>query len=315
MRRAIQAQRSGGTPESADVLPCRFSGEGLAPTDDGWGSFQMDGPALWLWALREHLASARGGGRPVDDAGSSLGLAEPEIPHAVLRERDVLRAAAVVAEYVAALWSRPSFDAWEEHGDRIATSTLAACLAGLLAAHRLGLEPAGASDVVAAIRAELAVRGRRTGFLPRSDADGSVDASVLWCASLLGAVHPASPTWQETLAHIESRLVGPEGGVHRYIADEFYGGGQWPVLAAAHGLACLQRGADGDLERARRAMGWIEAQRGPSGELPEQSSTQLLHPDLLATWQRRWGPVASPLSWSHAMAVLLRRALLEAGAA
>ena len=49
---------------------------------------------------------------------------------------------------------------------------------------------------------------------------------------------------------------------------------------------------------------------------PSSRAAHLLHPDSqLATWQRRWGPVASPLSWSHAMAILLqtRSADAEAG--
>jgi GH15 family glucan-1,4-alpha-glucosidase len=59
----------------------------------------------------------------------------------------------------------------------------------------------------------------------------------------------------------------------------------------------------------------VEAQRAPSGDLPEQSSNHLLRPEHLARWQRRWGPVASPLCWSHAMAILLRHGLQEAEAA
>jgi GH15 family glucan-1,4-alpha-glucosidase len=288
MRRAIEAVSAGRRPGPHDHLPCRFTGAGVAPTGDGWGAFQMDGAGLWLWALRVHARQA----------GPFSRMA-----------REIARAAAVATEYLAALWRQPSFDAWEEHGDRLSTSTLAACLEGLLAGHRMGYGSGGAADAVDAIRAEIAIRGRRLGYLPRSDADASVDASLLWCAPLLGALHPDSPSWGPTVAKIESDLVDDEGGVHRYCADGFYGGGAWPVLTAALGLAYLQRGSPGDLDRAARCAAWVERQRAPSGDLPEQSSRHLLHPDQLAIWQQRWGAVASPLSWSHAMAILLRRGL------
>jgi GH15 family glucan-1,4-alpha-glucosidase len=295
LRRAIEAVASGSHPAPEDLLPCRFEAGGRAPRDDGWGAFQMDGPGLWLWALHAHArsASSSGGG------AGSLG-------------RDLERAAAVAAEYVTMLWGQPSYDAWEEHGEHSSTSTLAACLAGLISAHRLGIEPAAMPAAVTAIRHELAGRARRAGHLPRSDADDAVDASLLWCGPLLGAFHPADAAWQATLERVETQLQGPDGGVHRYAADTFYGGGQWPVLTAALGLAYLGLGRSGDLERARHCADWTERQRAADGSLPEQTSGHLLQPARLAEWERRWGPVASPLSWSHAMSLLLRRALAEA---
>jgi GH15 family glucan-1,4-alpha-glucosidase len=293
MRRAIEAVAAGGVPGALDHLPCRFSGEGLAPRDDGWGAFQMDGPGLWLWALASH--------------------ARQRLPAAPLGH-DLARAAGVAVEYVTACWRLPSFDAWEEHGDRLATSTLAACLAGLLAAGRLGLEPPGAGAAVGAIRTAIAERGERLGYLPRSDADDAVDASILWCAPLLGAISPAAPSWQTTLERVEAELLDEDGGVHRYAGDEFYGGGAWPVLGASLGLAVLQRGGSGDVERAGRCAAWIERQRSAEGHLPEQSSARPLHPGALPTWEAHWGLVARPLSWSHAMAILLRRALHDVDA-
>lgn len=288
MRRAIEAVAIGAEPGPADFLPCRFAPSGHAPTDDGWGAFQMDGPGLWLWALRDHAAATGGPG--------SLNA-------------DMLRAAALSAEYVAALRRRPSFDAWEEHGDHVSTSTLAACLAGLLSAHRLGLEITGMQVAVEGIRLDLAARGRRSGYLPRSDADDALDASMLWCGPLLGAFHRGDRAWRATLERIESDLVGPDGGVYRYRADTFYGGGQWPILTAALGLARLARAEPGDAERAAADLAWIEGQRGPDGSLAEQSSGHVLRPSRLPEWEARWGPVARPLTWSHAMTILLTTAL------
>ena len=291
MRRAIEAVGAGDAPAADDHLPCRFSEVGAAPMGDGWGAFQMDGPGLWLWALERH---ARASGGPGTLGGS------------------LLRAAALAAEYVSGLWRQPSYDAWEEHGDRLATSTIAACLAGLLAAHRLGLEPAGMQLAVESMREEAAARARRVGYLPRSDEDDGVDASILWCGPLLGAFHRRDRGWAATLEQIEAELVGPDGGVYRYAADTFYGGGQWPVLTAAYGLACLQRDGPGDRERATACLEWIEAQRGPDRSLPEQSSAHPFSPERVDEWVERWGPVARPLTWSHAMSVLLQAGLAAA---
>jgi GH15 family glucan-1,4-alpha-glucosidase len=288
MRRAIEAVAIGREPDADDYLPCRFAASGHAPTDDGWGAFQVDGPGLWLWALQRHARNGAG----FEAMGS-----------------DVRQAAAVAAEYVMAMWRRPSYDAWEEHPDALSTSTLAACLAGMLAAHRVGIELDFMQAAVEGMREELSGRGQRLGYLPKSDQDDAVDASLLWCGSLLGAFARSDRWWTAALERIETTLLGPDGGVHRYLADTFYGGGQWPVLTAAHGMACLERGGPGDSERARHSAAWIEAQRGAAGGLPEQSSDHALHPARLPEWRSRWGPVAQPLTWSHAMAILLRQAI------
>ena len=54
------------------ILPCRFSGEGLAPATMAGAAFQMDGPGLWLWALREHMARRTSG-----SAGRRGGIEPP----------------------------------------------------------------------------------------------------------------------------------------------------------------------------------------------------------------------------------------------
>ena len=290
MRRAIEAVAVGHEPGPNDYLACRFTEAGAAPTGDGWGSFQMDGPGLWLWALERHVHVVGGPSR---------------------LDRDLHRAAALSAEYISAMWRRPSYDAWEEHEDRLASSTLAACLAGLLAANRLDHEPDGAQAAVDGMRTELAARAGRVGSLPRADADDAVDASILWCGPLLGAFHSSDATWTATLARVEAELLGPGSGVYRYTADTFYGGGQWPVLTASYGLACLERDGPGDRGRAESAMAWIEDQRDSQGRLPEQSSENALAPEHTAEWESRWGPLATPLTWSHAMAVLLQAALAQ----
>jgi len=110
----------------------------------------------------------------------------------------------------------------------------------------------------------------------------------------------------ELVRRVEQSLVSPGGGVHRHADDEYYGGGEWPLLTATLGLRLLEQGR---VEDARRCRAWVEAQASPAGELPEQVPDHLLHPERRQRWLDRWGPPASPLLWSHAMHVLLCHAL------
>ena len=59
-----------------------------------------------------------------------------------------------------------------------------------------------------------------------------VDASLLWACVPFGRhalLQAADPLMRGTAAKIERDLVGGTGGVHRYRADTFYGGGEWVV--------------------------------------------------------------------------------------
>jgi GH15 family glucan-1,4-alpha-glucosidase len=91
-------------------------------------------------------------------------------------------------------------------------------------------------------------------------------------------------------------LVSPGGGVHRHLADTYYGGGEWLLLTALLGLA--------EPGRADECLAWIEAHERPEG-LPEQSQDHLLHPESYEPWVEKWGPPPSPLLWSHAMYLTL----------
>jgi GH15 family glucan-1,4-alpha-glucosidase len=54
----------------------------------------------------------------------------------------------------------------------------------------------------------------------------------------------------------------------------------------------------------RDALDWVRRAAGPRGTLPEQVLDQPQFLDKVAQWQQRWGPVADPLLWSHAMYLL-----------
>ena len=294
LARATEVAMSGGTPDPGDYLHCRYAEDGQRAESGGhgdtsWPTFQLDGPAIWLWSLEHHR---RHGG----DVEGSV--------------RDVVP---ITARYIAAMWETPCFDAWEESGDRVHTSTVAAIAAGLDAAS--SLEPS--------LQADALIRGARDA-IGRWLADGSgpyvkwqgsdqLDASLLWMAVPYGLATITDDRFAATLQGIERNLTSQGGGVHRYATDTFYGGGAWPVLTAAHARVLLWRDEPGDFERARSALDWIEATADEAGQLPEQVSDHALAPDHVDDWQRDWGSCARPLLWSHAAYLSLRADLVMAG--
>ncbi|WP_129843408.1 glycoside hydrolase family 15 protein [Streptomyces sp. RFCAC02] len=278
--RVTAALGRGEMPDEAEFLPTRYELDGGDTGDSGWADFQTDGYGTWLWALSGHLGRHR-----VDPA-----------PY---RE-----AAALVVDYIAATWNIPCYDWWEETQEERHGATLGALYGGMAAAARAGLaDPATAARVTGGIERLVAERGIPGGHLTRSLGSGAVDASLLACMAPFSFVDPTDPVGAATLAAVERDLVEPEGGVHRHLADVFYGGGQWPVLAGFLGSVHVRAGRTAD---ARRELDWIAAQADDDGLLPEQApGVRLLHPEHLEHWETKWGPVAKPLLWSHAMYLTL----------
>ena len=274
IERSIAAVRDGRTPDPRDYLHCRYAADGSRGPDD-WPTFQLDGPGIWLWSLAHHAR-----------AGGSLSEAH-------------LGAATLAGRYLARVWSTPSNDAWEEFPDRLHTSTAAAVLAGLRALSEVAPEvtdPA-VGDARGALERLLV---ERVGAYTKWQGSDAVDASLLWIVAPYELVTPDHPAFAATLGRVEAELVAPNGGVFRYAADTYYGGGEWLLLTAALGRVLLRRGGPGDRERAERCAAWIEAQAAPDGGLPEQVAQHALHPDRIDEWRRRWGESACPLLWSHA---------------
>ncbi|HVA92614.1 MAG TPA: glycoside hydrolase family 15 protein [Chloroflexota bacterium] len=291
VERCVAAAARGEQPNPADLLHTRYQLNGDQGADE-WPNFQLDGFGTLLWAMSIHrmLHGAEG-----------TSLWEP--------------AARLLVRYLAALWERPNSDCWEEFSDRMAISTLAALHGGLhAAADWLGddqAEGALARTTARAVRALAFERGTFQGHLIKQvDGDDVVDASLLWAAvpfgehGLLAAEHPLM---QATAARVERDLIGGTGGVHRYRADTFYGGGEWMLLTALLGQYRL---AIGDREGANICRRYVESHADPRGFLPEQVSTAALHPEWIAEWVERWGAVASPLLWSHAEYLRLAALLL-----
>jgi isomaltose glucohydrolase len=177
-------------------------------------------------------------------------------------------AATLVARWLEHHWSEPCVDWWEER-EGIHAATLWCVGNGL------------GSDEIR--REALARAGDR------------VDGSLLFIGT------------PEIVARVEESLL-VDGGVHRHVDDDYYGGGQWLLLTAMLGLAYVDHGR---IEDARACLDWIEAHAAPNGDLPEQSQDHLLRPDSYEPWVERWGAPPSPLLWSHAMYLRLHHALRD----
>ncbi|MBL8162238.1 MAG: hypothetical protein JNJ61_09660 [Anaerolineae bacterium] len=136
----------------------------------------------------------------------------------------------------------------------------------------------------------------------------AVDASLLWLAVPYGLVTVDDPRFQATLAKIERDIHRPGGGVYRYAADTYFGGGEWLLLTLWLAWVYCEMG---QASRARDLVTWVEAQANPAGEMPEQVAGHLLAPDYYDYWVQRWGTSASPLLWSHGMYLLLKALLKD----
>jgi len=146
-------------------------------------------------------------------------------------------------------------------------------------------------------------KGVHDGRLIKSVGNPAVDASLVGVATPYRLLEPGDPLMRATVARIETDLRREGGGLHRYVADTYYGGGEWLLLTAWLGWYYAEVG---ELNKAREMLGWVEAQADDQGNLPEQVPRTLTAPRYLATWRRRRGEIANPLLWSHAKVLILR---------
>ena len=277
----VEARRKGEAIPPNALLHCRYTLEGDEAPEEWW-NFQLDGYGAWLWALGEHAARHQ---RPLPGYTDAVELC---------------------VRYLIAFWAEPSYDWWEENAGHQHTSTLAAIAAGLR--HAATWQTIDSplrdetADAAGEIAGEVRSRGVRDGRLTKwLDGDG-IDASLVACATPFRLLAPDDPLVVETVRVIEERLRGPAGGVHRHPDDSYFGGGEWPLLAAF--LGWYYNDVDRS-EDAHAQLAWIAAQATPNGDLPEQVGANLLVPEARETWEQRWGLVATPLLWSHAMLLTL----------
>lgn len=267
-------------PGGVAVLPpTRFELDGtLESGEEDWPNFQLDGYGTWLWAFASHVR------------GRGSDLTTPE--------REAVR---LVARYLDAAGDAPCYDCWEESVERRHAATLAASVAGLrCAADLLGDNAFAdrAEDLAAVLADEFVVDGS----FVKHDATTGVDASLLWLALPFGVVDVDDPRFVETARRVDAELLGPGGGIRRYRGDTFYGGGDWILLTAWSGWA---HAAAGRRREALERLAWVESRATDALDLPEQVHDHPQSPDHVAEWVDRWGGVATPLLWSHAMYLVL----------
>lgn len=274
VERALAAVTRGQPIGDASCLHTRYTltgEEGREP----WGNFQLDGYGTFLWGLAAHLQA----GGPWED---------------IYR-----RAVDLVVRYLTGLWQHPCLDCWEEYGDYRHPSTLAAIYGGLKAI----LPWLGDRNEVIAVLEQLPDRAReefvRDGHWVKFAGQDAVDANLLWLGVPFGLCSLNDPVFAATVARIEADLC--TGGVKRYSADTYYGGGQWLLLTAW--LAWYYR-LKGEEVPARELLDWVEARADTNGYLPEQVPENLTSEEHYHYWLERWGPIAKPLLWSHAMYII-----------
>lgn len=278
--RVASAVSAGADPRPEDLLPTRFTLDGHDGTDPWW-DFQTDGFGTWLWAVTTHLR------RHHRDPGRWLA------------------GIAACCDYLCAVGDMRCYDWWEEHPEHRHTSTLGAVVAGLSAAASLAdLDPVRrrrAHTQADRIWRRILSDGIRRGGLTKWPGTDAVDGSLPACVVPYGILDVGSTEATTTLNRVQEQLC-VDGGVHRFTADVFYGGGQWPLLSCLLGWNLAAAGQPGP---AMELLRWTAAQADDDGLLPEQASDHLLHPQHRAEWIQKWGPVARPLVWSHAMYLIL----------
>jgi GH15 family glucan-1,4-alpha-glucosidase len=246
-----------------------------------WPDFQLDGYGAWLWGLVEFVRT---------HGDNALW-------------QEVSPAVAIVVRYITALWQSPNYDCWEEHRNHIHPATLAALYGGLCAVQSVASElvPDGLPEAIRDFVLANAVAS--DGHFMKYLGNDAVDPSLLWIALPYKLVDVHDQRFLATLEKIERDIYRPGGGVYRYHADTYYGGGEWLLLTLWLAWTYLELGRH---QEAANLVAWVESQASSSGEMPEQVSEHLLAAGYYETWVARWGEVATPLLWSHGMYLLLK---------
>jgi len=277
---AIARSKAGLPVLDGTYLRARYPANGTVDSDT-WPNFQLDGLGIWLWSLHAFVSA---GHEPLPGMTEAVDL---------------------VARYLAQLWRTPCFDCWEEQGDEVHISTLAAIHGGLAAASGL-LESSTFAVHADAVREFVLQYGTFDGRLRKHLGTELLDGSLLWAATPFRLLEPEHPIMRRTVEQLIESLTGPSGGIRRYVGDSYYGGGEWVLLTAHLGWYWTELG---EAERAHPALAWVEQAADAHGFLTEQVLDGVQFPGRVMEWTARWGAVANPLLWSHAEYLILRHAL------
>lgn len=284
VERTVGVALQGNIPAREDLLHTRYALNGET-TDDDWPNFQLDGFGTLLWGIAEHVSTS-GGPLPESWRG----------------------AVDLLARYLGALWQSPCYDCWEEFGDKIHTSTLAALYGGLNAAAVL-LGDDTHAETAAAIKQFVLQHCVSNGSLCKFVGSEAVDSSLVHASTPYRLLTHDDQVMRATIERIERELRRDGGGAHRYADDSYYGGGEWVLLTAYLGWYYAEQGL---VARGRDLLDWVESRATADNMLPEQVAEHLNHPDMLPVWEERWGPSACPLLWSHASYLMLAEHLRRA---
>jgi len=273
-------------PSHNHLLHTRYTVDGYEVMGN-WGTYQLDGYGTWLWGLKEHISKWQ---------SESL-------------RSDLSPTVTLITEYLLNTWCLPNFDCWEENGEMVHPSTIAAIYGGLQAIKNWFDDQRKEQIEGELQRMKNYVLDQcviNNAFCKSNKID-QPDASLLWLHFPFQMVDPLDPIFQQTVKNIESHLF-IEGGVHRYPGDVYYGGGLWILLTAWLGCHYVEIKKT---QKAEDMLNWVEAQFTEEGLLPEQVKHHLLAPDHYSEWINKWGSPACPLLWSHAMHIILLRKLQE----
>ncbi len=328
-----------GVLREDEVLHTRLTLEGEDVPQQGWGNFQLDGFGTWLWALEQHRQLS---GEPLPPAWLEAAGRVVEYLSALWRRpcydcweefSDKVHPYTLSAIYgglraYGNLTAKDAKDAKEINKYKETFASFAS------------LAVQDFNTVLKEIKAYIEEHFVCEGHFVKFEGQAEVDASLLGLAVPYGVVAPDDPRMRATVAEIERSLhVGGAhaSGVRRYTADTYYGGGEWILLAAWLGwyYAVADKGPEavgrvsspdpsgkapqGCFANARptlvmaagriaEILAWIEGQASPEGYLPEQVPANLNDPAYYPHWVAKWGPIASPLLWSHAEYIILKRA-------
>lgn len=281
LERTIRRVQQGEEVKLADTLNSRYTVKGkIGPAD--WPEFQLDGPGIWLWSLKEYVQRAK------------------IKPLPATWERAVI----LLANYLAALWQQPCYDCWEERGNDLHISTIAAIYAGLKAAQTL-VPSQDYSEVIAAIRAFVLEKGLTpSGELAKSVGLDMVDASLVSVAVPCGLLSLDDPIMLRTVERIERELHTQGHGVHRHLEDSYYGGGAWVLLELWLAWYYFELG---EIDQALKLVENAAQKADSNGNLPEQVNSSMLYPSYYEKWVEQRGQIANPLLWTHAKYLILRQ--------
>lgn len=285
VRRALERAAAGEPLDQRDILHTRLTLAGADGTEEEWANFQLDGFGTWLWALNQNRIISKKSPPP-----------------------DWISAAKLAAQYLAGLWQRPNFDCWEEHAEFVHPHTLAAIYGGLKAYHSLTGDDLEGSLLACLdqIRAYIERHFIQDGHFVKFSGAPEVDASLLGLAVPYEVFPLDDPRVLATVAEIERTLRRAESGVRRYPSDTYYGGGEWVLLTAWLGWYYAGLNSPDARQKIESILAWIEKQAGADGSLPEQVPLHLNNSAYFPIWVGRWGPVATPLLWSHANYLILK---------